>query len=33
MDRITHFELGTREDWCQDGMSDHVPLIVDVDFQ
>ena len=29
---ITHFEIGSFADWCGNGLSDHVPLILDVDF-
>ncbi|MEM9360852.1 MAG: hypothetical protein AAGB04_32175 [Pseudomonadota bacterium] len=28
---ITHFEIGSFADWCGNGLSDHVPLILDVD--
>lgn len=28
---MTAFEVGSFEDWCGNGLSDHVPLIVDID--
>ncbi len=28
---LKQFELGTFEDWCGNGFSDHVPLILDID--
>ena len=31
IDRITHFDVGGFADWCGNGLSDHVPLVVDVD--
>lgn len=31
VDRVTDLRLGTFEDWCGSGLSDHVPVIVDVD--
>lgn len=30
--RIVHFEIGTFADWCGNGLSDHVPLIVEIDI-
>ena len=30
--RITHFEIGSFSQWCGNGLSDHVPLILDVDL-
>ena len=27
---ITHFEVGTFEDWCGSKLSDHVPLVIDI---
>jgi exodeoxyribonuclease-3 len=29
--RMTEFNVGTFEDWCGSGLSDHVPLIIDLD--
>lgn len=31
LNHIGRFDVGTFEDWCGNGLSDHVPLIVDVD--
>ena len=31
LSRITHFEIGKFADWCGNGLSDHVPLILDID--
>jgi len=28
---VTDFRVGTFEDWCGNGLSDHVPLVVDID--
>jgi len=28
---ISHFSVGTFEDWCGNGLSDHVPIVVDVE--
>ena len=30
--RIRRFEIGCFEDWCGSGLSDHVPIIVDIDI-
>ena len=30
--RVRAFEIGTFEDWCGNGLSDHVPLILDLDL-
>jgi hypothetical protein len=30
--RITQFEIGSFAQWCGNGLSDHVPLIVDIDL-
>ncbi len=30
--RINHFEVGCFAHWCGNGLSDHVPLIVDIDL-
>ncbi len=30
--RISHFEIGRFADWCGSGLSDHVPLILDIDL-
>lgn len=30
--RITRFEIGSFEDWCGSGLSDHVPIVVDIDM-
>lgn len=32
VERITHFEIGTFSEWCGNGLSDHAPLIVDIDI-
>ncbi len=29
---IIDFKVGTHEEWCREGMSDHVPLIMDVNI-
>src|ERR1051326_3352231 len=29
--KVTELSLGTFEDWCGSGLSDHVPIIVDID--
>lgn len=31
IDRVKTLSLGTFEDWCGSGLSDHVPVIVDID--
>jgi hypothetical protein len=31
IDRVRGLRLGTFEDWCGSGLSDHVPIIVDID--
>jgi exodeoxyribonuclease III len=31
IDRVKGLSLGTFEDWCGSGLSDHVPIIVDID--
>ena len=28
---VSHFSVGSFEDWCGSGLSDHVPLVVDVE--
>jgi exodeoxyribonuclease-3 len=30
--RISRFEIGTFADWCGNGLSDHVPIILDIDL-
>ena len=30
---MTGFEVGSFEDWCGNGLSDHVPLVAEVDLQ
>ena len=30
--RITNLEIGTFADWCGSGLSDHVPIVMDVDL-
>ncbi len=30
LDRINGFHVGSFEDWCGSGLSDHVPLVVDI---
>jgi exodeoxyribonuclease-3 len=30
IDRVTHLSVGTFEDWCGAGLSDHVPIVVDI---
>ncbi|MGI9406413.1 MAG: hypothetical protein ACR2O4_08585 [Hyphomicrobiaceae bacterium] len=30
--RITDFSVGSYEDWCGNGLSDHVPIVVDIDL-
>ena len=32
LDRINEFHVGSFEEWCGNGLSDHVPLIVDIDI-
>jgi exodeoxyribonuclease-3 len=32
IDRVNGLRLGTFEDWCGSGLSDHVPIIVDIDI-
>ncbi len=32
VDHIVHFEIGCFADWCGNGLSDHVPIVVDVDL-
>jgi exodeoxyribonuclease-3 len=32
LDRVAHFSIGTFEDWCGAKLSDHVPLVVDIDL-
>ena len=31
LDRVTHFEVGSFASWCGNGLSDHVPIVVEVD--
>ena len=31
IDRVKSLRVGTFEDWCGSGLSDHVPIIVDID--
>lgn len=31
LDRIRGFDVGSFEEWCGSGLSDHVPVVVDVD--
>src|SRR5262249_45041452 len=31
-DRISELTVGTYEDWCGSGLSDHVPIVVEVDI-
>jgi len=31
IERVKELRLGTFEDWCGSGLSDHVPIIVDID--
>ena len=31
IDRVKTLHLGTFEDWCGSGLSDHVPIIIDID--
>src|SRR5580704_11111456 len=31
IDRIRHLSVGSFEDWCGAGLSDHVPIVVDID--
>lgn len=31
IDRVRDLSIGTFEDWCGSGLSDHVPVIVDID--
>jgi len=31
IDRVRDLSVGTFEDWCGSGLSDHVPIIVDID--
>lgn len=30
--RITRFQIGSFADWCGNGLSDHVPLVLDIDL-
>jgi hypothetical protein len=30
--RVRELAIGTFEDWCGAGLSDHVPIVVDVDL-
>ena len=30
--RVAHFEVGSFVDWCGNGLSDHVPLVIDIDL-
>ncbi|MFM9941504.1 MAG: hypothetical protein ACKVP7_18625 [Hyphomicrobiaceae bacterium] len=30
--RVTQFEVGRFNDWCGNGLSDHVPMVVDIDL-
>lgn len=30
LDRVRHFSVGSFEDWCGNGLSDHVPLVLEV---
>ncbi len=30
IEKITNLQLGTFEDWCGSGLSDHVPIVVDI---
>ena len=32
LSRIKEFQIGTFEDWCGNGLSDHVPIVIDVDL-
>lgn len=32
-DRITHLSVGAFQNWCGSGLSDHVPVVVDIDPQ
>ena len=32
VDRIQHFEIGSYASWCGNGLSDHAPLILDIDI-
>jgi len=32
IDRVRDLTIGTFEDWCGSGLSDHVPIIVDIDL-
>lgn len=32
LERVSHFGVGSFEDWCGNGLSDHVPLVVDIDL-
>ena len=31
VDRVRDLSVGTLEDWCGSGLSDHVPIVVDID--
>ena len=31
IDKVRDFRIGTFEDWCGSGLSDHVPIIADID--
>ena len=28
LSRIEEFRMGTFEDWCGDGLSDHMPIVI-----
>jgi len=30
--RVKELRLGTFEEWCGSGLSDHVPIVVDIDI-
>jgi exodeoxyribonuclease-3 len=32
IDRVRELAVGTFEDWCGSGLSDHVPIVVDIDI-
>jgi hypothetical protein len=32
LDRLRDVEIGSFEAWCGSGLSDHVPVLVDVDL-
>ena len=29
---ISNFYVGSFEDWCGNGLSDHVPIVIDIDM-